>query len=251
MKNFTIVIPHYNDLRILDCIKSIKNQDYPKDKIQILVQDNFSEKEIIEKIRNLLSNNDKFFSEKDAGIFDALDKGYSKANNVSILSLGADDRIIDQRLFSKLNKLFSTNKFDIIFVGVVYTNIKGKIIRKWPVRKFGLMGKFLGFQYPHFGTIAKKEIFQKFKFYNKDLMHNNDHLFFLNLDHNAHNIGYLDSYAISLGFGGNSSANLKRIITINLELFFYILRHKPYFSFGFLLKPFYKLYEYVLSKKNR
>lgn len=250
MKNFTIVIPHYNDLRIIDCIKSIKKQDYPKDKIEILVQDNFSKKEIIEQIRNILSDNDKFFSEKDAGIFDAFDKCYSNANNEFILSLGADDKIIDHRLFFKLNNLFSTNKFDIIFVSVVYTNIKGKITRKWPVRKFSLMGKFLGFQYPHLGIIAKKEIFQKFKFYNKDLMYNNDHLFFLNLDHKTHNIGYLDNYAVSLGFGGNSSANLKRIIIINLELFFYILRHKPYFSFGFLLKPFYKLYEYLLSKKN-
>lgn len=249
MKSFSVVIPHYNDLRILECIKSIQRQNYPKNKIEILIQDNFSKKEILDQINYLLDIKDQLFLEKDKGIFDALDKGYQRANNDFILSLGADDKIIDDKFFSNLNNLFSNNKFDLIFVGVIYTNVSGKIMRKWPIRKFNLIGKLLGFQYPHFGAIAKKEIFQNFKFYNEELLHNNDYNFFLNLDHKNTKIGYLDSYAINLGFGGNSSATVTKILKINFELFLYLLRHKTIFSFGMLLKPFYKIYELLLSKK--
>jgi len=250
MNNFSIVIPHFNDLRILKCIKSIQNQDYPKDKIEILIQDNFSKKEILNKINDLLDVKDKLFIEKDRGIFDALDKAYQKANNDFILSLGADDEIIDNKFFSKLNNLFLNNKLDLIFVGVIYTNVSGKIIRKWPIRKFNLIGKLLGLQYPHFGTIAKKEIFQNFKFYNEELLHNNDYNFFLNLNHKTTKVGYLDAYEISLGFGGNSSSNIAKILKINFDLFLYLIRNKTIFSFGILLKPFYKIYELLLSKKK-
>lgn len=250
MKSFSIVIPHYNDLRILKCVKSIQKQDYPKDKIEILIQDNFSQKEILDEINCLLDTKDKLFLQKDKGIFDALDKCYQRANNDFILSIGADDEIIDDKFFSNLNDLFSNNNFDLIIVGVIYTNASRKVIRKWPVRKFNLLGKLLGFQYPHFGTIAKKEIFQNFKFYNEELLHNNDYNFFLNLDHKTTKVGYLDSYAINLGFGGNSSATLTKILKINFDLFLYLLRNKTIFSFGMLLKPFYKIYEILLAIKN-
>ena len=249
MKSFSIVIPHYNDLRILECIKSIQNQDYPRDKIEILVQDNISKKVILDKINDLLDIKDQLFVEKDRGIFDALDQGYQKVNNEYVLTLGADDKIIDNKFFSKLNNLISNNKFDLIFVSIIYTNASGKIIRKWPIRKFNLIRKILGFQYPHLGVIAKKEIFQNFKFYNEELLHNNDYNFFLNLDHKTTKVGYLDSYSINLGFGGNSSATVTKILKINFELFLYLLRNKTIFSFGILLKPFYKIYELLLSKK--
>ena len=250
MKSFSIVIPHYNDLRILECIKSIQKQDYPKDKIEILIQDNFSQKEILDEINCLLDTKDKLFLQKDKGIFDALDKCYQRANNDYILSIGADDEIIDDKFFSNLNDLFSNNNFELIIVGVIYTNASRKVIRKWPIRKFNLLGKLLGFQYPHFGTIAKKEIFQNFKFYNEELLHNNDYNFFLNLDHKTAKVGYLDSYAINLGFGGNSSATLTKILKINFDLFLYLLRNNTIFSFGMLLKPFYKIYEILLAIKN-
>ena len=101
MKSFSIVIPHYNDLRILECIKSIQNQDYPRDKIEILVQDNISKKVILDKINDLLDIKDQLFVEKDRGIFDALDQGYQKVNNEYVLTIGADDKIIETKFFSK------------------------------------------------------------------------------------------------------------------------------------------------------
>ena len=123
MKSFSIVIPHYNDLRILECIKSIQKQDYPKDKIEILIQDNFSQKEILDEINCLLDTKDKLFLQKDKGIFDALDKCYQRANNDFILSIGADDEIIDDKFFSNLNDLFSNNNF------VTATNTRLTIIK--------------------------------------------------------------------------------------------------------------------------
>ena len=48
---FSVVIPSFNDHRILRTLDSIITQDYKSDKIEIIVVDNNSKKKILDAIK--------------------------------------------------------------------------------------------------------------------------------------------------------------------------------------------------------
>ncbi len=77
-KSISIVIPAYNEERyIADCINSILNNDYPKEKLEILIIDGNSKDKTPEIVENfhkkypfirLLHNSQKITPISDSGI---------------------------------------------------------------------------------------------------------------------------------------------------------------------------------------
>ena len=66
MKQISIIIPAYNEEKVIaDCLKSVYNQDYPKDKMEVIVVDGHSTDKTAEIVRRefpeviLLVNPDK------------------------------------------------------------------------------------------------------------------------------------------------------------------------------------------------
>jgi glycosyltransferase involved in cell wall biosynthesis len=109
---FTIVIPTYNESRDLgDCLKSIANQDYPKDKFEVIIVDNYSKdntldiaKSFSEKI-NLRTYLNPI---KDAEVSKML--GFRKSKGTYFMYLDADMRFSDSKFISKMLFPFSKNK---------------------------------------------------------------------------------------------------------------------------------------------
>ena len=77
---FSIIIPTYNSEKSIEqCLKSIFSQSF--DSFQVLIIDGLSTDKTIQ-IVEAYSQIDKrlsFFSEKDKGVYDAMNKGISKA----------------------------------------------------------------------------------------------------------------------------------------------------------------------------
>ena len=92
LNSFSIVIPSFNDLRIIETISSINQQNYPRNKIEIIISDGGSDEKIIDEIKSSITENDNLLIEKDEGIFDGINKGLQKSKNEIIFALGSDDR---------------------------------------------------------------------------------------------------------------------------------------------------------------
>ena len=139
----SFVIPSFNDYRILDTIKSIKKIKSPKDKIEIIIQDGGSKKDLLIKINELIGDNDKLFVEKDHGIFDGINRGLKNASGDMIATLGSDDRVFNldySRLLSKYLMGYNFVQYDIH-----YTDSNWNPIRFWKARKISFINYFLGF----------------------------------------------------------------------------------------------------------
>lgn len=247
-KIITVVIPSYNDDKILKTIASIKNQTINKKKIEIIVIDSESNYDLLKKIEESLSDQDCLISEKDKGIFDGINKGIKLANGKLVFTIGSDDFIENKNLFLEVEKKFNLENFDIIFFGIEYILKKGKIFRKWPPHKFNFLNKFIGRQFAHFGMICKKDLYNKYGYFNFSNNINADVEFFFNLDHRLIRSAYLSGYHIKMQFGGNSSKSFIRIIKSNLIIAKYLLLNKPYYLIGFFLKPIHKILEIYFYK---
>lgn len=110
----TIITVCYNaEEHIEDTIKSIINQNYKY--IEYIIIDGGSSDGTLDIIKKYKDKIDYFISEKDDGIYDAMNKGISKANGEYLLFLNAGDDFCDT---DTLSNIFSKKDFlneDIIY----------------------------------------------------------------------------------------------------------------------------------------
>lgn len=123
----SIIIPCFNSERtICACLDSVIGQSYRN--IEIIVVDGLSSDSTTNILREYesLCHNLKWISEKDAGIYDAINKGIRKSKGNWIYILGSDDRLYNNTTLEKVHALISETA-----EGVVYGNVKVKGDAGW------------------------------------------------------------------------------------------------------------------------
>ncbi len=81
MPIFSIIIPTFNSEKVIfDALKSCRAQTFTN--IEILVMDGSSKDNTIPLVKEFAQRDEriKYVSEKDSGIYDAMNKGIKKAN---------------------------------------------------------------------------------------------------------------------------------------------------------------------------
>lgn len=100
----SIIIATYNaHAQLQECLDSIDQQAY--DNIEILVIDGGSTDGTLDTVKNYSGRSLSWVSEKDQGIYDALNKGIKLAKGDWLYFMGADDRLLPDftQLALKLN----------------------------------------------------------------------------------------------------------------------------------------------------
>ncbi len=99
-------------------ILSVIGQSYPD--IEYVIIDGDSSdgtKEIIRKYKSALGH---YISEKDSGIYDAMNKGIKASSGDWIIFLGADDVFYNNNIVSKIFSSDSVNGYDFIYGDVIF-----------------------------------------------------------------------------------------------------------------------------------
>ena len=114
----SIITPSFNSLNFLkDCYKSVQDQKYPN--IEHIIVDGLSNDGTQEWA---LDKDIKFISEKDNGMWDAVNKGIEAATGDIILQLNCDEQLMENAI-EKSIKMFKKNKDVDFFVGdVIFVN---------------------------------------------------------------------------------------------------------------------------------
>jgi glycosyltransferase involved in cell wall biosynthesis len=160
----SIITINFNDAEGLQkTIESVVNQTW-KD-FEYLVIDGGSKDESSTVIENYKDNITYSVSEKDKGIYNAMNKGIEKATGEYVLFLNSGDYLNDE---SVLKKIFLENNFsEDLFYGCIKTVKNGKTeIKKAPETL--TMDYLLNFSLPHPATFYKRALFEKFGYYNED-----------------------------------------------------------------------------------
>ena len=218
MKVSIITISYNSAETIEDTIKSVVSQDYPN--IEYIIIDGASKDatlSIVDKYKDKIA---KVVSEKDKGIYDAMNKGVQNATGDIIGILNSDDYYYDTTVISEVVRLFEQEKTDGLYADLVYVDRADseKIIRYWKSGKYTL-GKFLkGWMPPHPTFFVKKEVYNHFGLYNTDLRSAADYEFMLRVIH-KHKISltYMPRVLTKMRVGGMSNVSLKNRWRANME----------------------------------
>lgn len=241
----TFVIPSFKDWRIIETIESIHAIGIDRGDYEIIVKDGGSDEKLLTAVRGVLGAHDKLDDAPDTGIFDGINQGLRLATGFYILTLGSDDRVLDlpiERL-----RYCREQSVDLVVCSIQYTDENWQPRRLWKSRKLSFGAYLLGRQYAHFGLVCKKAVYEDMGYFNTANPVNADYEFFYDLTSNIRKYrqAVLPNIVVQMKIGGNSSANIKAVTHANFRIARYLLNKNPFALVGLMLKPIYKIEEYV------
>ncbi len=154
-KILSVIIVTYQAERFIESAILSVIQSIPKDELELIIIDGLSKDSTVSVIQKYSSYISYFVSEKDNGIYDAMNKGIIASTGKFIYFLGADDEWIGD--FSEIK---SKLKFkDKVYYGNVSLNPTNKIYDG----RFDLF-KFMNRNICHQSIFYPREVFKKYQF---------------------------------------------------------------------------------------
>lgn len=118
LKKISIITVCMNSEKtIMRCLKSVHNQNYPKNKIEHIVIDGKSSDKTVSIINKFKKKIKYFESKKDKGIYYAINKALKKCSGDIIGVLNSDDYYY-KNTFRIVSKYFMAQKLDFLFGSV-------------------------------------------------------------------------------------------------------------------------------------
>ncbi|MDQ3108811.1 MAG: glycosyltransferase [Bacteroidota bacterium] len=218
MKISVITASFNNADTIADTIRSVIAQDYAE--IEYIIIDGNSTDDTLKIIEEFKTNISKIISEKDNGIYFALNKGIELATGDVIAFLHADDIFADPEVLSKVMQLFREKNVESVYGDLHYVDRidTKKIIRNWRSGEYS-HGLFLkGWMPPHPSFFLRKEIYKKFGTFNTSFRSAADYELMLRMLHkNKISTAYLPEVIVKMRVGGVSNASMKNRVKANRE----------------------------------
>lgn len=215
----SVITSTYNSQEYLPAaIASYKLQNY-SDK-ELIVIDGGSTDSTLRQIQSetVIA---KYISEKDKGIYDALNKGIKLAQGDIIGILHSDDLLYDADVLRKVYEAFQKYPdADAVYGNLLYVNRQypDKIIRKWISGKFSLRKLSMGWMPPHPALFIRKECFEKFGNYDLQYKSAADYDLILRFfyKHQLKAI-YIPEFLVKMRVGGISNKTFKNRLRANKE----------------------------------
>jgi len=217
----SIITVTYNcELVLSDCLNSVASQKYKN--IEHIIIDNASTDGTISLLNAKRDQLALLVSEKDEGIYHAMNKGIKLATGDIIGFLNSDDFYINNEVISKVVSEFKKEisleacYSDLVYVNKNYTS---KIVRYFKSCEFkkGLFSK--GWCPPHPTFFVRKSVYEKYGNFNLDYCLAADVELMMRF-FEVHKIKshYIPEVWVKMRMGGTTNKSLKNILIQNLEI---------------------------------
>ncbi|TWI19939.1 MULTISPECIES: glycosyltransferase family 2 protein [Sphingobacterium] len=215
----TIITAVYNNRDTIQAMfDSIREQTY-LDIEHIVIDGNSSDgtKDIIAENKSHIA---KYVSEKDAGLYDALNKGINLASGDVVGILNADDLLSDKYTIERVASSFNQNdELDAIYGDVIFFNKDGKVVRKYSSKYFYPWMFRFGMQPAHPSFYVKRHVFSKLGLYNPNYKIAGDFELMLRYLKNANiKYNYIPFSFVKMRIGGLSTSGVKSTVLLNKEI---------------------------------
>jgi len=209
----SIITATYNSEASIGCaLKSISSQTYLN--LELIIVDGASKDNTLAVIKEKYSRPVEFISEKDKGIYDALNKGVKMATGDVIGFVHSDDLLASSEIIADIAEIFKKENVDGVYGDLQYVQ-KGdisKTVRYWKSEDFtpSLLRK--GWMPAHPTLFLKKEVYEKHGLFNLDYKIAADYDLMLRIFSDPElNFKYLPKVFTKMRVGGASNRSLKNI----------------------------------------
>ncbi|MDD5400388.1 MAG: glycosyltransferase family 2 protein [Sulfurimonas sp.] len=169
MKISIITVVWNNKKTIKDAIESVLGQTH-KD-IEYIIIDGASTDGTVEVVKSYGNKINKFVSEPDKGLYDAMNKGIALASGDVVGILNSDDFYIDNGVIERIVKEFEEKQTDSVFADLVYVKSENldKIVRHYDSSYFTPQKFAYGWMPAHPTFFVKRWVYEKYGVFRTDL----------------------------------------------------------------------------------
>ena len=217
MKVSIITVCFNSELTIEETINSVISQTYSN--IEYIIIDGKSTDNTLKIIKKFGNRVDLLISEKDDGIYHAMNKGVSEATGDVIGILNSDDLFYSNNTIKNVVKYFiADKKLKILYGNIIFFNsYTKKVTRFWKSKKYYKNFFEHGNIPPHPSVFIKKEIYFKNKF-NTNFKIAEDYEFLLRLLKKKNILSkYINETIVKMREGGISTTT-KHLFFQNKEI---------------------------------
>lgn len=203
---------------IRDTIKSIISQDY--ENIEYILIDAGSTDGTLDIIKEYEGYINYFSSEEDDGIYDGMNKGISVASGEVVGILNSDDFYPNSYIVSNVARTFEKRNCDAVYGDLLYVKFydTDKIVRYWQSGNYSVKKIKNGWMLPHPTFFVKREMYEKYGYYNTELKSAADYEMILKLLYKQNiNVFYIPMILVKMRMGGKSNASILNRIRANKE----------------------------------
>ena len=220
MKISIITVVYNNEKTINEAIESVLNQNYQN--IEYIVIDGGSKDGTLSKINEYKNRISYFVSERDNGLYDAMNKGIKAATGDVVGILNSDDLYQDLNVIKDVMKNFIENeKIDILYGDLVYVKNDdiSKVVRNWKSKPYYKNFFENANVPPHPSLFLRRRVYEQAGLFNLDYKIAADYELMLRIfkNHNF-NSKYINRLIVRMRLGGASNASFSSIVKQNKEV---------------------------------
>lgn len=218
----SIITASYNSGKYIeDTIKSVLSQSYQN--IEYIIIDGGSKDDtldIVKKYEKNFNGRLKWISEKDKGIYDAMNKGINLATGDLVGLINSDDYLSNETIIEKVVNKIKEKNSDLIYgdLDFIKESDKTDIVRKWKsgVYKKGIFRR--GWHPAHPTLYIKKEFYDRVGNFSLDYKIAADFDLMLRIfEKNNPKVDYLEEVMVKMRVGGVSTGGFESKLTIAKE----------------------------------
>jgi glycosyltransferase involved in cell wall biosynthesis len=243
----SIITTTYNSAAtVAETMQSVEEQDHPH--IEHIVVDGHSQDETLQIIEQY-PHTATLISEKDEGIYYAMNKGIRAATGDVVGILNSDDLYVDAHVISKIVKTFEDPGIQACYADLEYVDAQNsaRVMRTWKSGAFDSHSFYWGWMPPHPTFFVRRSVYDQVGLFNTRLRSAADYEMMLRiLVKHQLPVAYLPEVIVKMRTGGMSNASVNNRIRANREdrEAWRINGLKPYF-FTLYLKPLRKITQFI------
>lgn len=239
---------------LCDNIQSVLSQSYPQ--IEYIIVDGLSQDntvDIIKKYEDKFQGRLKWISEKDTGLYDAMNKGLRMATGDIVGFINSDDFYHRQDVISRVVDAFKDRTVQAVYGDVRFVNPKNlnKTVRYYSSDRFSPKKFRYGFMPAHPTFFTYRNFFEEFGYYKTDYKIAADYELLVRFIYIHHlKAVYLPFDFLKMRIGGVSTSSYKSNILLNREIVRACKENGIWTCMPLLfLKYFIKVFEFIFIKE--
>jgi len=213
-----ITVVHNNRATMEDCVENVLSQSYKE--IEYIVVDGGSNDGTIDVIQAYRERISHWVSEPDQGIYDAMNKGIRMATGEVIGFLHSSDVYAHPKVIEEVVQVFEDSNVSSVYGDLQYVDKENlnRVIRNWKSSPYR-HGKFkLGWMPPHPTFFVRKEIYEKYGYFNTHFRIAGDYELMLRfLERYRISAAYIPEVLVKMRWGGISNGGVKNILIKSYE----------------------------------
>ncbi|MBK8581094.1 MAG: glycosyltransferase family 2 protein [Flavobacteriales bacterium] len=220
MKVSVITVCYNSVTEIEETIRSVMVQDHAD--IEHIVIDGGSTDGTQDKIKRYSECISHFVSEKDAGVYDAMNKGLKLATGDVVAFVNAGDMMATRNTVSYMVRAFEEGDCDVIYGDALMVDPDDitKVKRFWKGGEYKRENFRKGWMPPHLGTYIRKRAYDRFGLFNTELSVSADYeLMFRFLYKHKLSARYVPKVLVRFRLGGVSNRSFAHVWRANVEVY--------------------------------